>query len=364
MSVGQQICRARESIGLQQEKAAEHLGLEPDKLRAWEEGREEPSFHELCDLGDLYGRSLDYFLRDIPPSAAPLRLRLREGRKELSPEGRRVRVEWEEFCRRRMELEGVVGAARRISLPEYASAKGPASTAQAERKRLSLGEGPVENIREVLGQQGVYVFEIKLPVRTPEFSGCSQWHESYGPCILANAREPRGRRNFTMAHEYYHLLVHRGQAYSCAVEVLTDAGEERSASRFAAAFLMTQEGLATGLRMRQQRSQLESPKDYAPLATKWRVSVEALLYALRDFSLLPRDEADRLLREWTTTTQHVRWPKGKPRPTQWQRRLEHLGHGYTEAAVGAYREGRISLSKLAEYLGMDIREARKAAEAP
>jgi len=361
MSVGQQIRRARESIGLRPEEAAKHLGLNPDTLRAWEEGREQPSFDELCDLGDLYGRSLDYFLRDVAPSAAPLRLRLREGGADLSSEARRVLVEWEELCRQRTELEDVSGRSRRISIPERPLGEEPRSVAEAERIRFELGQGPVHGIRDVLEGQGVYVFE--LPIRTPEFSGCSQWHDSYGPCILANARDILGRRNFTVAHEYYHLLVHRREAHACAIDILTETGEERAASRFAAALLMTREGLDRDLRATRERRRLESPRDYAPLATKWHVSVEALLHALKDFRLLPREKAVSLLREWASTPRLFRTRRGTARPTRWQRRLKQLGSHYTQAAVGAYHEGHISLSRLSQYLGIDIREAREAAEA-
>jgi Zn-dependent peptidase ImmA (M78 family)/DNA-binding XRE family transcriptional regulator len=361
MSVAEQLRRARASIGLLAEEAARSLGIEPGGLQAWEEGREEPSFDDLCEVADLYHRSVDYFLRDIRPSEAPLRLRLREGRRELSPEGKSIRVEWEELCRRRTELEAIRGYKRRILLPPRKLPTDPTVAAREERRRLGLGTGPVEDLRGVVEQQGVYVFE--LPLSTSEFSGCSEWHEAYGPCILANSREPQGRRSFTVAHEYYHLLLHTNQVHSCAIEIRLERGDERAASRFAAAFLMTRDGLSTDLAARRQRNALQHPSAYAPLARKWDVSVEALLYALKDFTLLPAEEGNRLLDEWTSTPQRFRSKKGKVRPTPWQRRLRQLGQGYTQAAMGAYDEGQISLSKLAAYLGVDIREAREAAEA-
>jgi len=362
MSVARQLQRAREGLRLPLEEAADRLGVEPDRLEAWEEGRQEPRFDELCELAGLYLRSVDYFLEDIRPARAPLALRLAAGQPELSREAREVLVQWEELCRSRAQLEKVLGEERDISMPKSPGAQDPVALAQGERRRLDLGTGPVEDLRAVLERQGPCVFE--LPFRTKEFSGASQWHEEYGPCILVNAREIMGRRNFTMAHEYYHLLVRGEQPHVCAVELGAEATEERSANRFAAALLMTPKGLEPDLRAGRERGPLRDPKDYAPLARKWRVSVEALLWALKDFGLLPRQEAERLLAEWRTPEPRFRAAKGKPRPPQWKRRLQHLGEPYTKAALRAHESGRISLSKLAEYLGIDIREAREAAEAP
>jgi Zn-dependent peptidase ImmA (M78 family) len=223
---------------------------------------------------------------------------------------------------------------------------------------LGLALGSISDLRGLLETQGVYVFE--LPIRTGEFSGCSQWHEEYGPCILVNARDTEGRRNFTLAHEYYHLLVERGVFHVCSVDPTARLPEERPANDFAAAFLMTRPGLERALTERRRESPLQEAKDYAPIARKWRVSVEALLYALGDFGLVPKQQVDRLLSEWEAPP--VRRKKGTRLPVRWQRRLKHLGKAYTQGALRGYRDGHISLSKLADYLGIDIREARQAAE--
>jgi Zn-dependent peptidase ImmA (M78 family) len=228
------------------------------------------------------------------------------------------------------------------------------------RTRLRIGSGPIENLRTLLEKQGIYVFMLPLP--KGELSGCSRWDERYAPAILVNARDDSGRRNFSMAHEYYHLLVHPKEAHGCGVEITAEPGEERSANRFAATFLMTREGLAAALRERERRGHPRRAKDYAPLAADWHVSAQALLYALKDFGLMPPQEADRLIDEWATLKLPLRWPKGKPRPTLWDRYVQQLGEPYTHAALAAYREGHISLSKLAHYLGIDIRKARKATE--
>lgn len=62
--VGERLRRARESAGLTQQQAASIVGITREELSYHENGRREISLGRLARLANLYGYTVDYFLRD------------------------------------------------------------------------------------------------------------------------------------------------------------------------------------------------------------------------------------------------------------------------------------------------------------
>ena len=108
----------------------------------------------------------------------------------------------------------------------------PDQLAVKERARLGLEDQPIPKLRDLLEEHGVRIFELKVPENV--FSGFSWWHDEYGPCILINADDERGRRAYTLAHEYAHLLAH-DKPFVCYLDIKPQ-GDERFADRFARSF--------------------------------------------------------------------------------------------------------------------------------
>ena len=71
-----QLIKARESLGLQHEEVADALGVDEAELTKWEKGDSEPPLEHLWNLAELYQRSTDYFLRQIPALPEHLSFRL------------------------------------------------------------------------------------------------------------------------------------------------------------------------------------------------------------------------------------------------------------------------------------------------
>jgi Zn-dependent peptidase ImmA (M78 family)/DNA-binding XRE family transcriptional regulator len=341
----EQLRQAREAVALTPDSTAREIGVPEDTLLAWEAGTDEPSVEQVEALARIYGRSVDYFLAERPglPREVFLRVASSELQSHLPLDVRKVLVEFEELCRYEWELERLSGVENPVLFSPQVTA--PArELAEFERRRLGLDTQPARNLRDRLGQQGIRIFWLPLP---EGFSGLSWWHKVYGPCILANFDDSPGRRVFTMAHEYAHLLASSSE--SVTICDLSEIDEERAANLFAALFLMPEEDLRAYW---TSHTVAEAPIDAAfidTMAKRYDVSREALAIRLEEIGLLPN--AHWLLENAPRVRSY-----GKRRPN-WRR---SRGERFVKRALHAHSRGILSIGKLAELLGTDLRTAIKA----
>ena len=346
MVEGSQLRQARKYLGLTPSEVAGHIGVPPEHVLEWEGGRSEPNVDELTQLAEVYHRGLDYFLRvtPAPPESIHLRLAKPSVLGDIPAKDREVLARFDELCRAEWELEQALGISAPVDVPRPSAAGDPHRLADFERQRLGVGPKPISKPRPLLEQLGVRVFELEVPENS--FAGLSWWHDEYGPCVLVNAGDPWGRRNFTLAHEYGHLLM--GDAPGlCDLE---DRAEERQANAFAAEFLMPAQPLLGDIATRGLPDE-PNLKDLAPLAGRWGVSVQALVIRLEQLSVVARGTAHRVTEDADATRPY--YPRG--RQPRWRRRL---GDRFVSMVIEAHRGGHISLGVLAHYLDLPVRKAR------
>jgi len=351
MVMPQQLRSARESLRLDIEEVAAALELSEDQLKAWESGAATPTIEQLWQLADFYYRDVDYFLTEALPIPVELSFRFTEGRsiEQLSIENRRLIARFDELCRAQIELEETLNEPRKIQIARVTDKIEPEELARRERVRLGKDNRPIKDVREILEKQGVRIFELDIPESI--FSGLSWWHSTYGPCILANYSDTRGRRNFTLSHEYCHLLLEHGPT-ACDIEFdyARGSGEERIANRFAAAFIMPAADLREEFRKRQL-SETMTDKELGNLAGRYGASLEAMGRRLEVLGLVHRGFVDNRIERWKTQRRFWGWGRRTPK---WQKQL---GDRFVHGALRAHSEGQISLATLSHYLGVDIREA-------
>jgi len=354
--LGSQLRRARETVRFQLEEAAARLQVNLQDILDWETGRTQPSLSQVEHLAGLYGRDIDYFLRETPEAPIDIEFRSVTPRpfSALSEEARLVVAQFDELCRTALELERLTGAPSPTPIESVSRDLSPVDLARVRRDHLGFGQKPVSKLPEVLTQAGVRVFQLAVPA--DQFSGLSYWHADYGPCILTNAKELAGRRNFTLAHEYAHLL-YRHPPSVCDLRhegTPSLADVERAADLFAIHFLLPHD-VVRGDFSKAGLSSRPSLKDIGQLSGRWGVSVQAMAYRLEELGLISEGYARILLSGYTPAPPPIR---GIRRPT-WERRL---GRQFVSNAILAYREGHISLGKLARSLNLPIRRALDVAE--
>jgi len=350
--VGRQLRRAREALALSLTQVAESTGFDAGDLSRWESGEAQPQLDALWELADIYGRTTDFFFRDLPPAPSRIKFRLaRPGRglKRLSPAARRALVEFEGLCRRRYELEEILDSRPRVWPQRGVAGEAPESLAAEVRRQLGLGSEPIPDLRTVLEEKGVRIFAV--PVPESEFAGFSWWHPVYGPCIMVNARDPSGRRNFTIAHEYFHLIT-ESQASLCDLSIA--AGPERFANRFAAAFLMPELDVRAEWGKRGLLQTTLTLSQVGALARRYRSSSEAMVLRLAEMDLIGEERREELLEGLAAAPRVLR----RPRSAVWHRRL---GQRHVSLAGEAYKRGHISLGALADCLGVSVVKAAQIA---
>jgi len=355
---GDQLRKARETVQLLPKEVAGQLGIDREEILDWENERAKPNLHQLELLAQLYGREIDYFLKETP--SAPLQIQFRSVTErsftELSLEARKVIGAFDELCRTAFELERVLGKIRPPEIAHVPKSQSPVDLARDQRKMLGFYEKPISNLRDRLMDRGGRIFELDVPAG--QFSGFSYWHRDYGPCILININDLLGRKNFTLAHEYAHLLYDHAPSVCDISEEAgpTSTGDERLADVFAVEFLLPLELVHDDFSMRGL-TQRPSIQEVGRMAGRWRVSVQAMFYRLEDLRLVERGYARELLASYRPP--HPRTPRG---PRLVRRMYKRVGKPFVSNSIEAYRDGHISLGKLAHSLGLPIRTALEVAE--
>ena len=189
-----------------------------------------------------------------------------------------------------------------------------------------------------------------------KMAGVFAYNQDLGACIGINARHPRDRRHWSLAHEYGHFLMHRYQAEITVLEARgRRASKERITDAFAENFLMP----ASGLNRRFTQLHRSSEKgitlaDIVSLASLYQVSVQALVLRLETLRRLPAGAWQRLAAEGfrVREAQTLLGIDANPPPA------DLLPRRYAALAAEAYHKGELSEGQLARYLRTDRVSAR------
>jgi Zn-dependent peptidase ImmA (M78 family)/transcriptional regulator with XRE-family HTH domain len=350
---GAQLRKARELLQLAPEQVASEFNITLQNILNWEEDRSQPSLKQLEKLAELYGRGIDYFLKETPPPPKKIEFRGKPGQslKDLPQQAKAVLARFDELCRNALEVEGLLNKKRKVALTQFDESVPPKVVAESLRKKFGVDDKPLPNLRERLENEGVRIFELLVP--DDAFSGFSFWHSEYGPCILLNAGELKGRRNFTLAHELGHLLYGHESALCYVPLKLSEVrGDiEFKTTQFAVELLLPETGVRDDFR-RRGLPITPSETELGQMAGKWGVSIQALGYRLENLDLIARGHTDTL---FELKPKFFR----RPRTPKWKRQLSKQ---FVEEAFEAYEKGLISAGKVASGLGITVREAMKEIE--
>lgn len=224
-----------------------------------------------------------------------------------------------------------------------------------ERQRLGLGTDPVVDARALVEKQGVLVYLTPIPGGS--LSGCFAMVAG-DAWMMVNSAHPLGRQRFTIAHEYCHSLVHRDLGFVvCASD---KPPHEKLADAFAAAFLMPAAGTAAFFATDLGRTVVD-PQKIVDFCYAFGVSYRAAVYRLHNLRIITAAGRDNLLDE---SPGRVAASMGYDLldPTcpfyaadpGTEHAFTSLPRAYRSLAIKAFDAERISESKLAELLGVDV----------
>jgi Zn-dependent peptidase ImmA (M78 family) len=374
--IGARLQVARRAIGLTQADAGKQLGMVTSTVSAIEAGKRSVSGAELYQFAQIYKRPLAYFFADESPAEAPgfqyLFRNVNEGILD-----RPSIVMLEQLADDYQLVEELVGAESPPMPPDYSAfefstAEDAETLAEMERSRLGLGDAPIKDLADLLdGKVGVRTF--MLPVENQRWSGLVVRDRTGRPCVAVNSKEEFYRRNFDLAHEYGHVLVHvgRGDRPDGLIDSNLEPGsrqtaDERFADAFAAAFLMPRRAVLDQVeRTLRARGGQFTDDDLVHLAMHFGVSGQVMSLRLVSLRRLPRSVHDEYWKRASTTFKRLAQVLGYTveDPPAFQNAPVNLPKRFRYLAHKAYERGIISVAKLAELWREDAVELRRRLEA-
>ncbi|MBU4254236.1 MAG: ImmA/IrrE family metallo-endopeptidase, partial [Acidobacteria bacterium] len=188
---------------------------------------------------------------------------------------------------------------------------------------------------------------IFLPMDS-NISGGSSLNNNFGMSILVNANDAPWRRNFDLAHEFFHILT--WNEFSPEDIYLDDKTKKKSqaeilADVFASSLLLPEENVRDEFEKRIQNKSI-SYLSLVEIAREFNVSIEALLWRAVNLGLLKKKNIRTELEKGNLNDVDKKYRK-----TDWAETDKPiLSDKYIALAIKAFHLGKISKGKLAEYV--------------
>ena len=333
---------SRVRLSLTQGELAKHAGLASAQIVSQiESGEREVKARELFDLARALRMDFSDLLSEEEPAATASVF----WRKD-PPANRRALLEADfvHHCHDYASLEKVCGLNIKSQLP--IPRRDPMSMtfsqagefADEVRDRLGLGSRPASCLSGILEERfGVKIWHQRLG---DEGSAASA-RNGFGMAILINADEPPWRRNYSLAHELFHLLTWeqavpvRKTRFPARIEKLSEA--------FASSLLLPAKDVLEAFKNAPGGDEMRYLA-LIQIAREFDVSTVALLWRLRTLGQLKQSEV----------TETVDDPKFKYidrsfRMGDWAYPPE-LPERFVRLGFMALQQGRISSSRLADLL--------------
>lgn len=336
MAIGARIRQARTMRGLSQRDLADHLPVSDTTVSKYEREESLPDSDMLMDIADALDIDLSYFLRaprvgSIEPAYRKL-ASMRKGEENALIESIR------DWLERYLEVESILEVdALEFSWPEgvpyrVSSVEEVEQAATNLRAAWNIGMDPIENLAERLEDHALRVGALAAP---DSFDACAFEAQVDGgiPVIVFNEDRPGDRQRLNMAHELGHLVM----------DVRGELDEEKACYRFGAAFLVPKPTFISDVGANRRRIRF---RELQLLKQKYGMSMQALIYRMRDLDILGPHQAKKWFIWFRKTRQHDHEP-GEAVPREQPRRFERM-------VQHALAEELITERRATELLGRDL----------
>lgn len=369
---------ARETAGFDLAAAAIKLGVEDEKLIAWEAGDDQPSIAQLRKMAETYKRPLAVlYLPEPPLMFRPMHdfRRLPElGLRHFSPA---LTLEIRYAQQRRalaLELFEDAGDTPPAFTLETTTGTNAEAVAKTIRDALGIDHAMQAHWREPrvafmawrakIEELGVLVFQASR-LENDEASGFAYWDDVL-PFMVVNRKDAYARRTFSMFHELAHLMLRQSGVSDLDIEgprLKDDEQVEVFCNQVAAATLMPRDTFlrepliaAHGAGVREW-----SDEDVLALSMIYSVSREAIVRRLLTLGRTTEAFYKRKRAQFAVEFQRQKQREkekneGKPIPRNMPREtVADFGKPFVRRVIENYHLDRISLSDVSGYLGVKVR---------
>jgi Zn-dependent peptidase ImmA (M78 family)/transcriptional regulator with XRE-family HTH domain len=267
------VARKMNGFSLQDLSDAINNKLSKQQLNRLETGDAKPDSEIISLLSKSLKVNSNYFFRETTVSLEEVRFR--KLKKLPVKEQDRVTAQTIDFLERYFELEDLYGLNNTIKFKpksfKITNSTDVEVAAQQLRQKWSLGTDPLPNIVEMLEENNIKVFRVKVD---KSFSGMSTILQDKIAVVVLNKNEdiPVVRKRFTALHELAHLYLD--------LTNFEDKECEKMCDLFAGAMLLPEEKIKQYLG--EKRGQIFS-KELLMIAELYGISLSAIMY--RAFTL-------------------------------------------------------------------------------
>ena len=299
--LGRKLQSLRRLHGLTQMDVAKSLGISRPSVSAIESGQRRLDSRLIHSLARAYRARIADLVREAAPTVdlqAQFRLPADAPGTERE-ELERAITALQVLASNYLRLEELLDSPLRstpVPLYTYEATRieqDAESVAEAERRRLGLGDGAALKLRELLEREaGLRIFVLSMPSGIAGLYGLSS---EAGPCVATNSKHPAVRQRWSLAHEFGHCVTRLDRPEITRLSGYVRLPEqERFADRFASAFLLPASGLERRIRDLEAQDRSVTIADLLFIADEYEVSLQALALRLEDLRILPSGSWDKL----------------------------------------------------------------------
>lgn len=296
--IGERVAYARKEIGLTQEALSEMLGFNDRQILSnIESGNRKVSSDELLRLMECLNKDLDFFTdphRVLETNAVSWRA---NGEQEPLADFESFALELVGLNRQLKKQLKDNGSPLRFYLPldKKNSFEEAWEAAEALVVDWELGGCPAERLKDEVEKR---LKANVLMVDAPDGVSGGAVHLKDGETIFINRKHGKVRRNFTLAHELFHILTWETMPpEKLDLQENSKTRVERLANNFAAALLMPQGVIEAKVAAIAGK---EDEEGFQALLRQWvnetaqnlQVSNEALKFRILNLGLLPKNVLD------------------------------------------------------------------------
>ncbi len=373
---------ARKKCGLDSIGAAKRIGVKPEHLEAWEKGESCPTINQAMKMAEVYRRPLSLFYLDEPPKDFSVSMTDFRRLPDISLGVFSPGLIWE---KRQAEIRREI----MIDLAEndehgifhYLNSVSTRDDHEDVANKIRKWAGIDWNVQSkwnnysdafnawktAFERLNVLVFQtshIGITFTPEEARGFSIGDKRF-PVIVVNSGDAFGARIFTLLHEFTHLLLNTGGICDCEEYSNTQTPEqsiEIFCNHVAGATLVPASLLSShSIVQRHGRYQDWDDEEIYNLSLELSVSEEVIVRRLLILGLTSPEFYELKRRDYIR-----RWMeyKEKRRATQTGMAPYHYlmlrknGRPYTRQVFSAYYDAKLTLSDVADYLGVKIKHLR------
>lgn len=347
--VGERIRNQRNRLSITQQQLAEEAGLSSAQIVSQiEKGEREVKAVELFNLARALKTDITQFLStDLNESPA-----LVFWRKAPTIDRKVVEAEFIQRCNQYALVEKLCETCSRSELPseevsfDEMNFKDVEKLADKIGKILDLGSRPASSLPGLLEDKyGVKIWYQDLG----EEGSAASSKGPFGSAVLINSAETPWRRNFSFAHELFHLITWNSIRQD---KDITENGEfvvhiEKLANAFASYLLLPTEDVVEVFKKHFKDGKVTFI-ELIEVAREFDVSTEALLYRILNLRFINKEQVEALLENDSLRELDRRARMGK-----WFSTPE-IPERFVRLAFLAYMEGKLSRARLAEFLNTGL----------